>query len=261
MRRVIYALLLIGATAARAGDFAPLNIHESGTQLVTDLNAKLGGQSAILPQPQCVPQPYLADTIQNHTVVVCHKCAPTNPCSLGTQDLLALGVCPDGQATCDTTTIVNGQVGQWNCNLGPPSQLHHVWRGLSYAVSAPQTINPGSSPTVVSGLSVAWSLGPSPTHYFHVRYEGAITLLANTQCDVALRNASVPVQAAEVAPAGTGGEGVVQTVPLLYDDVLPDGGGVRLDVAVLAAAGGTCTVLATGPLGLLTRMVFSAVPD
>jgi hypothetical protein len=239
----------VAFTTAQAGEFSPLSPDPSGRDYTKNLNRLLGGEGAILPQIDCRSQPYLPTTIVNHRVHVCHLCAPTNPCTLGTRDLLALGVCTAG----DTCTA--GSSGHWDCNLGVTLD----GQSSSFPLSDPVVV--ATSPTTV--LTANLDYGISPTGHWRVRYVLTATVSTSTTCDLALYRdgLSFPSLVTEVAAASS----TTMPVQLVYETLKAgtlSTASTSVTLVAQASDGSSCTVLSSASLlsGPATVLTITAVP-
>jgi len=105
---MVACLLVLAARVSSAVDvdYTPLLPNVKGSVFRGGVNDRLAGASVIRPQLACVPLPYLPDVVVEHQLLVCHLCAATNPCSLGTADLIAVGA-------------GSGTSGEWDCDRRP----------------------------------------------------------------------------------------------------------------------------------------------
>jgi hypothetical protein len=105
MRRFLFAMVLGLLFAAQASaQFVPLpNNKVTGPDFANLINGYLSGATASQPSLVCYPFPYLPVTVLPRQLVVCHLCARTNPCALGSYDVIAVGT-RSGQWYCDPET-------------------------------------------------------------------------------------------------------------------------------------------------------------
>ena len=261
----LLVLITCSASVAHAGSFTPISPTVTGTAYVNAANNLFGGSAAQEPQLACYVTPtQLPTLIQKGKLLYCHGCAPTNPCTAGAYDLLALGVCNDGSDVCDT--VANPAVGQWQCLQGfRAGPLNALDKALTAFIDMPED---GSAGTIAP-FSFPWGLSSSPSRSWHVTYDATLLVLLGTgggppdECDFQLLVNGAAWQTAAVwVPSGS--TSILTQVRLHYEADVPDSAlQIRFQLAGLATTGDHCRVQSAAGLlpGPGSRMQFSAVPN
>lgn len=234
LKKTIVALSLLASTAARAQIWSPISPTDSGVNFVTHVNQSHNAVRPIEPGLSCYPFSFLPAVIKNHQVIACHHCATTNPCSTGTNELLAMGVCDDNGANC-----------QWNCNATAPTNIGGscCTVGASRVFSQAVLVNDALlHDTETAVLYQSLPLGNSPTGGWWVHYHASMLVqpTGTVQCDLRLY-VDAPGTAQRVA--STNGASAV-TVTLDFDKFQANGATTQIDVRGIGSVDNTCTVLA-----------------
>jgi len=208
------------AAIARGAEFSPVPANVNGAHYTDNLNAMFGGTTAQQPQLSCTPLVYLPrPPAFDHQLTVCHNCAPTNPCTAGTRDIVAVATGSD-----------------WDCNTSGSAV-----QSINAQSQAFVDVAIGSALTDV--LAAPLALAPdSPTGTWLVRYEvtALLAIGAGKTCDVILTVDGTPVAAA------TAGLASAETVPVTVTYVDRRTAGVdtftTAKLQVQGSASSACTV-------------------